>query len=178
MPSMLISLVFLIMVGLPTQVRDKGEPNWNIPREVSRRFQKEGFLSHYEVSTLLNPFYLRGDFDGDGVPDYAVLVINRATKIMGIAVIRGHARTVEILGAGGISLKMAATEDGSPPTAIDSFEWMDSWHVGRKQPLKFTGLDTPVTPMTGEGIVVEKAEASSALIYRDGKQYRWLQLSD
>jgi len=39
-------------------------------------------------------------------------------------------------------------------------------------------LDTPVTPMTGEGIVVEKAEASSALIYWDGKQYRWLQLSD
>jgi hypothetical protein len=35
-----------------------------------------------------------------------------------------------------------------------------------------------VTPMTGEGIVVEKAEASSALIYWDGKQYRWLQLSD
>jgi hypothetical protein len=178
MPTMLISLVFLSMVGLPTRVRDKGEPNWNIPREVSRRFQKEGFLSHYEVSTMLNPFYLRGDFDGDRVPDYAVLVIHRATKITGIAVLRSGAVKIEILGAGGINLKMAATEDGSPPTAIDSFEWMDSWHVERKQPLKFTGLDTPVTPMTGEGIVVEKAEASSALIYWDGKQYRWLQLSD
>jgi hypothetical protein len=98
MPSMLISVVFLIMVGLPTQVRDKGEPNWNIPREVSRRFQKEGFLSHYELSTILNPFYLRGDFDGDGVPDYAVLVIHRATKITGIAVLRSGAVKIEILG--------------------------------------------------------------------------------
>src|SRR5882724_10921045 len=178
MPSALISLVFVVMLGLPAQVQDKGETNWNVPPEVSRRFEKEGFLNHYEVSTKLNPFYLRDDLDVDGVPDYAVLVINAATKVTGIAVRRSRATRIEVLGAGGIKLKMAARDDGSPPTTIDSFEWMDSWHVARKQRLKFTGLDTPVTPMIGEGIVVEKAEASAALIYWDGKQYRWLQLSD
>jgi len=49
-------------------------PDWNIPRPVWERLDKEKLLSTYEISTKLNPFYLRGDFDGDGKPDYAVLI--------------------------------------------------------------------------------------------------------
>lgn len=135
-------------------------------------------LAHYEVSTKLNPFYLRGDLDGDGVPDYAVLVVNRATKATGIAVLRSRAAKIEVLGAGGIKVKVAPLEGETQGSEVDSFDWMDSWHIERKQRLKFTGWDTPVTQMVGEGIYAEKSEAASAIIYWDGKKYRWLQESD
>ncbi|HWG48084.1 MAG TPA: hypothetical protein VN669_00240 [Candidatus Acidoferrales bacterium] len=153
-------------------------PDWNIPRPVWERLDKEKLLSTYEISTKLNPFYLRGDFDGDGKPDYAVLITNRATKILGIAILRSRAQHVDILGAGGIRLRRAPTADGSPAMLIDNFGWVDAWHVVPKEPLKPTGWDKPVSPMVGEGIEVEKTEASSALIYYDGESYRWLQDSD
>jgi hypothetical protein len=151
------------------------QPDWNVPRTVWDRFKAEKVLDSYEISAKLNPFYLRGDFDGDGVPDYAVLVVSRGTGISGIAMVRSHSKHIEILGAGGIKLRKAATPDGSGPALIDNFDWVDAWHVVTKSPLKTTGWDIPVTQMVGEGIEVEKAEASSALIYWDGKQYRWLQ---
>lgn len=158
--------------------QDELPPNWNIPRIVWDRFRAEKLLDRYEISTTLNPFYLRGDFDGDGVPDYAVLVTNRTTKVTGIAVVRSRAREVEILGAGGIKLQKAATADGSPSALIDDFGWVQAWHVVRREHLKPTAWDKPVTQMIGEGMEVERPEASSALIYWDGNRYRWLQDSD
>src|ERR1700674_3684405 len=153
--------VLLTVVATPqTQNQNNDEQtNWNLPPVVSRRFQAEHFLARYDVSTKLNPFYLRGDFDGDGIPDYAVLVVNRTTKVVGIAMVRSRAKQIEVLGAGGIKLRVAATEEGSPSYLLDDFGWMDSWHVERKQRLRFTGLDKPVTGMAAEGIVVERAEA-------------------
>ena len=171
----------LLTVAAVPQVQNQNNDdttNWNLPPAVSHRFQTEKFLTRYAISAKLNPFYLRGDFDGDGIPDYAVLVVNRTTKAFGIAMIRSRAKHIEVLGADGIKLRVAATEDGSPGYLLDEFGWLDSWHVERKQRLRFTGLDRPVTGMVAEGIVVEKAEAAAGLIYWDGKQYRWLQMSD
>jgi hypothetical protein len=62
----------------------------------------------------VNPFYLRGDFDGDGKIDLAVLVDQRSTGKSGIAIIHGVRSKVTILGAGvGIG------------SGGDDFEWMD-----------------------------------------------------
>lgn len=158
--------------------QDELPPNWDIPRIVWDRFRAEKLLDRYEISTTLNPFYLRGDFDGDGVPDYAVLVISRRTKATGIAVVRSRARHIEVLGAGGIKLRVAALPDGSPPHWIDDFTGYDAWHVAPKQRLKQTGWDKPVTQMAAEGIVTERTEASGGLVYWDGKRYRWLQISN
>ncbi|HWX54306.1 MAG TPA: hypothetical protein VN176_06910 [Verrucomicrobiae bacterium] len=183
MHCLFLCLLLTVMAAPQPQVsqanqNDDGPTNFNLPPEVSLRFQKENFLAHYDVSNKLNPFYLRGDFDGDGIPDYAVLVLNRATKIVGIAMVRSRARYIEVLGAGGTKLRVAATEDGSPSYLLDGFDWMDAWHVERKQHLRFTGLDKPIKGMAAEGLLVERSEASSGLIYWDGKRYRWLQTSD
>jgi hypothetical protein len=175
----LLCLLLTVVAGSLAQNQNNDEQaNWSLPPAVSRKFQAEKFLARYDVSNKLNPFYLRGDFDGDGIPDYAVLVVNRATKVVGIAIIRSRAKRIEVLGAGGVKLRVAATEDGSPSYLLDEFGWLDSWHVERKQRLRFTGMDKPVTAMIAEGLVVEKAEAAAGLIYWDGKQYRWLQMSD
>ncbi len=51
-----------------------------------------------EVSMDANPYYLRGDFDGDGKVDYAVAVRGRMTKRNGVLVCAGNHR-VFVLGA-------------------------------------------------------------------------------
>jgi len=141
----------------------------NLPPSALKRFESEKFLKSYDLYEKVNPFYLRGDFDGDGVPDYAILVTSRATKQVGIAIVRSGAKKIEVLGAGGINLQEGSVKD---------FAWMDVWLVERKHKLEPNDWDKPIGQMVGEGIEVEKSESASALIYWDGKQYRWFQTSD
>jgi hypothetical protein len=48
----------------------------------------------------MNPSYLEGDFNGDGKMDPAVLVKERSTEKLGIAIVHGTTKKVTILGAG------------------------------------------------------------------------------
>jgi hypothetical protein len=47
---------------------------------------------------------------------------------------------------------------------------MDAWRVADRDRLPAASK--------GDGLVVEKAEAASALIWWDGKRYRWSQQGD
>ena len=59
---------------------------------------KSSEASSVEVNTNLNPYYLRGDFDGDGKADYAIAVRGRKTARNGVLVCVGNGR-VFLLGA-------------------------------------------------------------------------------
>ena len=169
--SMRILLAFLITISVFSagQLKYDRAIDWNLPKIVLERFESDKFLKSYDLCDKINPFYLRGDFDGDGIPDYAVLVTSRATKQVGIAIVRSGAKKIEVLGAGGVNL-----QDGS----LKDFGWMDAWVVERKHKLEPNDWDKSIGQMVGEGIDVEKSESASALVYWDGKQYRWFQTSD
>jgi len=47
---------------------------------------KMPIASGVEVDVETNPYYLRGDFDGDGKPDYAVAVRGKKTRRLGVLV--------------------------------------------------------------------------------------------
>ncbi len=51
----------------------------SVPDEVSHRFMLEDLWSRFSISERINPFYLRADLDGDGKPDYIVLVNEKGT---------------------------------------------------------------------------------------------------
>jgi len=88
--------------------------------------------------------------------DAAVLVKERSTGKLGIAIVHGTTGKVTILGAGfGIG------------NGGDDFEWMDSWQVYSKT--------RNVPRLRGDALLVEKSEAASALIYWNGKRYVWFQ---
>ena len=107
----------------------------------------------------MNPSYLEGDFNGDGKVDVAVLVKERSTGKFGITIVHGTTGKVTILGAGiGIG------------NGGDDFEWMDFWQVYSKT------RDVPW--LRGDALLVEKSEATSALIYWNGKRYVWSQQRD
>jgi hypothetical protein len=121
----------------------------------------------YDLSFDMSPCYLEGDFNGDGKVDVAVLVKERSTGKLGIAIVHGPTGKVTILGAGiGIG------------NGGDDFEWMDSWQVYSKTRAAHASSETSVPHLRGDTLLVEKSEAASALIYLDGKRYVWSQQGD
>src|SRR5207244_1602085 len=138
-----------------------------IPEPVQRAITNGSLAKKYEVAFRLNPFYLRGDFNGDGEIDVAVLVKQRSTGKVGIAIVYGGTNKVTILGAG------TAIGNGG-----DDFEWMDSWHVYSKERARHAAGETGIPHLRGDALLVSKSEAASALIYWNGKRYVWFQQGD
>jgi hypothetical protein len=138
----------------------------NIPPEVLQAFRTSGLDSTYEISFHLNPFYLRGDFNGDKSTDYAVLVQRKSNGKVGIAVVLGRSATITVCGAGYIV-------GGS-----DNFNWMDAWCVYTKGPTHQGATELPPPALKGDALLVKKLEAASGLIYWTGKRYEWYQQGD
>jgi hypothetical protein len=93
----------------------------DIPEVVKRVIANDSLAKAYEICFRMNPFYLHGDFNGDGKTDIAVQVTQRSTGKLGIAVINDVTDKVTIVGAG------KRIGNGG-----DDFEWMDSWEIYSK----------------------------------------------
>jgi len=143
---------------------DGTTPSPGIAEVIDRAIAKQPLAKKYEISHQINPFYLRGDLNGDGKIDVAVLVRQRATGKIGIAIINGATDEVTVLGAG------TAIGNG-----CDDFEWMDAWRMYSKDQM---ASEKSVLKVRGDALLVSKSEAASALIYWNGKRYLWLQQGD
>jgi hypothetical protein len=114
----------------------------------------------------LNPFYLRGDFDADGKVDYASMIKNRIHGKCGIAICLSSKKQVFIIGAGKI------LGNG------DDFIWIDIWMVSVRLSKYKSHWEDRELNMVAEGIMIDKSESSTAMIYWDGTEFKWYQISD
>ena len=137
------------------------------PDAVRKALTNVSTGKEYDVSFRINPSYLEGDFNGDGKMDVAVLVKERATGKLGIAIVHAMTGKATILGAGN------GLGNGG-----DDFEWMDSWQLYSKKRAAHASDETSVSRLRGDALLVEKSEAASALIYWNGKRYVWFQQGD
>jgi hypothetical protein len=138
----------------------------NIPASVTQLFKSTGFERRYAFSSAMKPSHLKGDFDGDGKPDTAVLVKQKTSGKIGIAVCHSSTNKIVIIGAG--------TMIGN---GGDNFDWMDIWKVVTKAAAaKHLGRDA--SALKGDALHVEKSESASALIYWNGTKYVWRQQGD
>lgn len=128
---------------------------------------EEALGERYRLSSWLNPYYLRGDFDGGGRADVAVLVRERASDKLGIAVLHAETGNVRVLGAG-VPLGNGA----------DDFVWMDYWRVQERGPVERGAFGGARPRLTGDAMLVGKSESASALLYWDGRDYVWYQQGD
>jgi hypothetical protein len=119
------------------------------------------FQTQYEWYDRVNPFYQRGDFDGDGQTDVALLIRHKITRKVGIVFVHKATRAVHIVGAG------TALGNGG-----DDFAWLGAWHVEEGPPLE------RISGFHGEVLYVEKPESAGGLIYWDGHNYQWIQWGD
>ena len=139
----------------------------SLPPALRESFEKSPQAKRYAFSAHINPFYLHGDFDGDGQQDTAVWIKERATGKSGIAIFHGRTYRLVVVGAG------SDLGNGS-----DDFSWLDAWHVFRRGPVR-RGADGKSPPkLRGDALMVIKSESASALIYWDGKRYGWYQQGD
>jgi hypothetical protein len=139
----------------------------DVPDAVKKALTNGSPGKEYDLSFRINPSYLEGDFNGDGKMDVAVLITERSTGKLGIAIVHGSTGKVTILGAG------IGVGNGG-----DDFEWMDSWQVYSKTRAAHASGETRVQRLRGDALLVEKSEAASALIYWNGKRYVWSQQGD
>jgi hypothetical protein len=139
----------------------------DVPDAVKKALTNWPAGKKHDLSFWIKPSYLDGDFNGDGKMDTAVLVKERSTGKLGIAILDGTTGKVTILGAGnGIG------------NGGDDFEWMDSWQVYSKTRGAHAPGEKSVLHLRGDALLVEKSEAASALIYWNGKKYVWSQQGD
>jgi len=61
----------------------------NVPDTVKKALTNGSTGKKYDLSFHVNPSYPEGDFDGDGKMDAAVLVKERSTGKLGIAIVHG-----------------------------------------------------------------------------------------
>lgn len=85
----------------------------NVPKECL--FIKD---KGFNIVFRINPFYIRGDFNGDTISDVAALIERRKDKKLGILICHGRSKDFYILGAG-----------NSFGKGGDHFSWLHIWNA-------------------------------------------------
>ena len=160
----LLCIVLLASVGV-AHIRQ--DPSLSAQESAARLFKAIGLDRKYEFSSHLKPSHLSGDFDGDGRPDLAILVKQKTSGKIGVAVFHSSTNRVLFIGAG--------TEVGN---GGDNFDWMDMWNVTPKASASRKVGKAAAALMKGDALHVEKSESASALIYWNGRRYVWRQQGD
>jgi hypothetical protein len=139
-----------------------------LPEDLKSFCEQDKIKSLFEINTVMNPFYLRGDFDGDKKVDYAVAVTERSTGKVGMIIYFPIRKNYLVIGAGvGLSNRPG-----------DDYGWMDGWEVFCKKEVEKGVGEKETIRLKGDAILVVKLESSSGLIYWDGKKYLWYQQGD
>ena len=121
-----------------------------------------------EILSDVNPFYLRGDFDGDSKSDYALQVRSLSRGGTGVLICTGRSM-VFLLGSGIGNSKFSDMEH-------DAF-LAPQWDVFTKQDVldlrKYrTNVPRPVPTVRFEAIAMIWEDGIS-LIYWDGREFKW-----
>jgi hypothetical protein len=128
----------------------------SLPPALIESLRANPGLKGYALDARLNPWYLRGDFDGDGKADTALLIKHKASGKTGIAIVHAGATPLAILGAG--------KEFGN---GGDEFSWMDAWYV------------VPDAAKSGaEALALIRTESGGGIAHWNGKRYVWQQHGD
>ncbi len=142
------------------------EQSYSIPEWAEPIFERSVFVKRYELDSHINPFCLHADFDGDGKLDFATFVRERSSGKIGIAFIHNSTKAIYIVGAGNSGIHG------------DDYSWVDAWKVFEKGVVGQGVGEGKPPKLKGDGLLVFKTEAASAILWWNGYTYRWDQQGD
>src|SRR5512138_216547 len=97
----IVVLTAMTLIARGTAAQSLTLPQLNaVPDWAKRVVERPAFASVYDLDGHLNPFCQRADFDGDGKLDFAVIIRERSSGKIGIAVIHHSTGAFYIIGAG------------------------------------------------------------------------------
>ena len=153
-----VQVVVLIVMSCIARLGGQEVDEWNVPPEMSGCLDKMPALS---IRTEINPFYLSGDFDGDGRLDYAIQVVEGKTLKKGVLVCLSSIKGARVIGAG-------HNFGGEESLRFDA------WYVLSRAALRRSiGASA-----RGDACVLRVKETASGIVYWDGRGFRWKQLDD
>lgn len=153
MKTLLSLLLFFVIQDLKVPVDLE-----NTPVPALKCLETEA--DRIEISRKINPFYLRGDFDGDGKPDYVLLVQDRKSKKQGYAFCFAGANSKPyIVGAG----NLIEVEGG---ISVDDFSSMDLWGIVQYKSKK----------PNRDALYLAQSESGKGLLVWNGKRMVWHQI--
>lgn len=159
-------LFILLAVSFSPKSQDEVELH---PDVVHECLEQPRIKSAVAIAYHKNPYYLRGDFDGDGKPDYAVSIKGVKTGRNGVLICVGTGRA-EILGADN---PIQPPFSDMPDDNFVAPYWMiytkeettglGQYEIGRPREIPVPKGET-IAMIWEDGI---------ALIYWDGTRFRW-----
>lgn len=157
---------YILRPGAYKTLGAEGVDDYNLPEGLTTCLQSQKIFASYELSASINPFYLRGDFDGDGRIDHAILIKEKSTGRRGVCICAGTA--AHILGAGKSFLRS------------DGHDFVDfgfaSWRVFPRQAVRRSSTEGAPPSLRGEAILAQWSDEGSGIIYWDGARFAWYRL--
>ncbi|RNI31600.1 hypothetical protein EFB08_03535 [Rufibacter latericius] len=129
-----------------------------LPNVLLPAFEQNDLETEYTLNPNLNPFYLSGNFDGDGSTDYAVFLQSKRSQKPAIAFVLGAVPTNPIL-----------MGEGEWP-ALKAFNKIAFWKATSHFP---AGAGTVLPGIKGGGIVLELNQPDEVRwIFWDGRNWQ------
>lgn len=167
----LIQLTSFLLLFLTADIT-LGEAMNGLPEKVAKQINSE-LSNSFIVKCYLKPCFLEGDFNGDGLTDYAVLIVKKGDMKRGIIFLPKGEKSV-IVAAGNTIEGYAIGYKRS-----DNFNWANGWHVDKKNDFeRLSGSDE----IKGDVVTLEeRVEGGMGIlpIYWNGSSYaRYIDLRD
>jgi hypothetical protein len=150
----------------PLPVASENDEIW-IPTAIEECIAKVDIGEPFKFETGFNPFYLRADFDGNKLMDYAILIKGQTSQKRGVVICK-DARQPYIFGA-----------LSKPKPSLSSFEddnfVTNQWEISSKEEtrLQINILGNKISPTAkGESIAFIFEGGTGVHIYWDGREFQ------
>ena len=129
------------------------------PEKLWALIKEAGLQEDYTLGICgLNPWYLMGDFNGNGQYDFALLLRQRTKE--------NDAKLAVIWESGKVDF---LERDGKL-----QYPRIEAWHVYPKYEKVLLGAEEGIPPvLEGDGIMIYKLELSSSLVYWNGTHFTY-----
>jgi len=131
------------------------DPLGSLPKGLYTQLKTDGFFDQYELATVLNPYFQRADFNGDGRIDAALFVRSRGSGKYGIIIVHSGQHYYNLVGAGKDTGHWG-----------DDLAWLQRWQLVPRDPNR-EGV---------EALILTHPAGDHALFFWNGIEYTFRSL--